>query len=149
MPRHPIIIALLLSMLMQATAFGSSTAGVGNGQAALHSLLHWAGLGHHHRHRLPAPPSSADLADSNEVGALRVSAVADSAWNTCDQDQSPESVRHLLMDDGYISGAAMIPSRFEALSAELPRPAPLCHDTERVPATPFLESLRRPPRLTA
>lgn len=148
MPRHLIIVALLLSMLMQATAFGSSTADVGGGQAALHSLLHWAGLGHHH-HRRPARTSNTDLAESNAGEALRVSAVADSAWNTYHQDQSPESIQHLLLDDGYISSAAMIPSWPDAVPAELPRPTPLCYDTERVPATPFLEGLRRPPRLLA
>jgi hypothetical protein len=145
MPRHLIVIALLLSMLMQATTVGSPSAGVGRSQAAVHSLLHWAGLGHHHRDRSPAPSSSAD---SNAVGNLRVSAVADSAWNTCDQDQSPESTQHLLMD-GYVSGAAMIPSWSEASPAELPRPALPCYGTERVPATPFLEGLRRPPRSIA
>jgi len=148
MPRHLIVIALLLSMLMQATAFGSSAAGAGSGQAALHSLLHWAGLGHHHHRRPPALSSNADLANSNAGETFHVSAVADTAWTTYDQDQSRESTRHLLMD-GYINGAAMIPSWFEALPVALPRPAPLCYDTERVPATPFLEGLRRPPRLLA
>jgi hypothetical protein len=148
MPRQLVVIALLLSMLMQATAFGGPSAGVASGQAALHSLMHWAGLGHHHHHRPAVPSSSADRADSNADGNLRVSAVVDIAWNTCHQDQSPESTQHLLMD-GYISGAAMIPSWFEALPAEPPRPAPPCYDVERVPATPFLEGLRRPPRLIA
>jgi hypothetical protein len=148
MPRHLIIIALLLSMLMQVTALGSSSMGIGGGQASLHSVLHWAGLGHHHHRLPPAPVSNADLTDSNAGETLRVSAVADTAWNTYDQDQSRESTQHLLMD-GYISGAAMIPSWPDAVPAEVPRPAPLCYDTERVPATPFLEGLRRPPRLLA
>ena len=148
MPRHLIIIALLLSMLMQVTALGSSSVGIGGGQASLHSLLHWAGLGHHHRHRPPAAPSDADLVGSSADGTLRVSAVADTAWNTYDQDQSRESTQHLLMD-GYIGGVAMIPSWPDAVPAEVPRPVPLCYDTERVPATPFLEGLRRPPRLLA
>jgi len=146
MPRHLIIIALLLSMLMQVTALGSSSVGIGGGQASLHSLLHWAGLGHHHRPRPPALPSDVDLSNAGET--LRVSAVADTAWNTYDQDQSRESTQHLLMD-GYIGAAAMIPTWPDAVPAEVPRPVPLCYDTERVPATPFLEGLRRPPRLLA
>ena len=145
MPRQLIAIALLLSMLMQATTFGGPSVGVGSGQAALHSLLHWAGLGHHHQRRQSVPPRVDDVAGSDAVGTLRLSAVADTAWSSCDRDQSPESMQHVLMD-GYISGAAMIPSWPDALPGGLPRSAPPCYDTERVPATPFLQGLRRPPR---
>lgn len=148
MPRHLIIIALLLSMLMQVTSFGSSATVVGSGQAALHSLLHWAGLGHHHHRRQPAPLDTVVFADSNTGEVLRVSAVADTAWNSCDQDRSPESTQHLLMD-GYISGTALIPSWPETLPADLRRPTLPSYSPERVPATPFLEGLRRPPRRTA
>ena len=147
MPRRLIVIALLLSMLMQTTAFGGSLAGGGGGKAALHSLLHWAGLGHHHRQRAPAPPDAEDSAASNTVGSLRVTAVTDTASDTCNQDQSPESTRHVLMD-GFVSSAALIPSWPESLPAKPPRLTPPCSDTERVPATPFLEGLRRPPRPT-
>jgi hypothetical protein len=148
MPRHLIVIALLLSMLTRATVFGSPAAGIEGGQAALHSLLHWAGLGHHHHRLPPVPPTSVAVGGADAVESLHVSAVADSAWNSCDQDQSSESTQHLLMD-GFVSAAAMLPSWFAALPTGQPRPAPPGDGIERVPATPFLEGLRRPPRLTA
>ena len=148
MSRRPIFVALLLSMLMQANTFGSPAAGVGSGQAALHTLLHWAGLAHHHRQQPPAQPSDADPAGAGASGGLRVSAVAGTVSVTCDQDQSPESTQHVLMD-GFVSAAAMIPSWPESRPARLPRPAPPSAHAEKVPATPFLEGLRRPPRPTA
>ena len=148
MPRQLIVIALLLSMLTRATAFGWPAAGVGSGEAALHTVLHWAGLGHHHHRLPPVPPTSVVVGDADAVETLHVSAVADSAWNSCDQDQSSESTRHLLMD-GFVTGAAMLPSWFAALPTGQPRPTPPGDGIERVPATPFLEGWRRPPRLSA
>lgn len=146
MPRRLIFIALLLSMLMQATTLGNLPAGPSKGREALHAVLHWAGLGHHHRQDRPAPPSQEeDAAGIEATGGLRVSAVADTASGGCDQDQSPESIRHVLMD-GYVSGAAMISSWVGSLPTRLSRPIALRSAAEKVPATPFLEGWRRPPR---
>jgi len=147
MSHRLVVVALLLSMLLRAATSGMPQADMGGGQAALHAVLHWAGLGHHH-HRPPAAPAgSADLADANAAGHLHVSAVAGSAWSV-DRDQSPESTQHVLMD-GYVSGAAMIASWPAALPAEPLHPALPNAGAERVPAAPFLEGLHRPPRLAA
>ena len=79
------------------------------------------------------------------TGGLRVSAVADTASGAGDQDQSPESIQHVLMD-GCVSGAAMIPSWVASLPTRLSRPIAPRSAAEQVPATPFLEGWRRPPR---
>jgi len=146
MPRRFIFVALMLSMLMQAITLGSPLASGSGGQAALHALLHWAGLAHHHHQ--PVPLSEEDLKAFEAFGDLGLPTGAMVASDTCHQDQSPDSTQHVLMD-GCLSGVAMIPSWPDAVPARLPRLAAPGAPAETAPATPFLEGLRRPPKQIA
>ena len=115
--RRLLAVLLLLSFFCQAFATARQSVVLGHDEAfqAEHAEMHWEGLAHHH----------------DEDGVAH-------------QDDSSESIAHLLADAGP-GTAALI--QFPVLSLRFDRlPAPA--DVAQAAAPPpSLDGLRRPPRL--
>jgi len=146
MPRRLVFVVLLLSMLTQAVMLGGRWPDA-NGAGAVHTLLHWAGLAHHHHHQ-PAP-SREDLEGFEAFGNLGAPDTAARAGSdTYHQDQSTDSTQHVAMD-ACLSGMALFTSWPRALPTTQPCSVLPLARAEAARATPFLEGLQRPPKSIA
>lgn len=168
--RFPAVIAALLtSMLLQAVSLGGHWAGNGNPADALHAVLHWSGVLHHHDHevtqaeldaggerarvalqaKLPAlalPAAEADDAGF-EAFAEEFAQVTLHPGQSYHQDHSLDS-RHHLSIDACFGAVALIPSVPGSPLMAL-ETAPPVAGPETEPADPFLNGPRRPPRSLA
>jgi hypothetical protein len=141
MPRRPLFIVLLLSMLLHAVSLGGHWAGAGNVEQAVHTLLHWAGGAHHH-HRSESSQDASLLgfeAFSEELAAATLA--PDESYHL---DHSSDSNHHLAVD-GYLSCIGPIPSSIDGPSERAGCMPPL-PAAETAPRGPVLQGLRRPPR---
>ncbi len=153
--------ALLLSMLLQTVSMGGYWAGSRKPSDALHAVLHWSGILHHHDHevthaevaaggerarialqakQLPQPQSNEDF-EAFAVEFAQVTLHPDQSYH---RDLSLDS-RHHLGIDACMSVVALIPSMPVSPVMDAPTDAPVAApQVERV--DPFLAGPRRPPR---
>ena len=145
MNRPAIIAALLMSMLLQAVTLGGHWFGAVNPSDALHSVLHWAGLSHHHDHAV-AEAQAEDDSDF-EAFAAELAEANLKPHQSFHQDHSADSNHHMSQDT-CVSALGPIPAGLgDAFVADRsPRPR-VC--AEAALPDPFLAGLRRPPRPVA
>ncbi|WP_296560215.1 hypothetical protein [Pigmentiphaga sp.] len=112
-----IFLLFFISCQTFATAAQGMTFGHADAEEQAHTLLHWEGAAHHH----------------DDHGAYH-------------QDDSEESVQHILADAG-LNATALLQAAFPLFAAErMPSPA---EAPEAAGPPPYLGGLIRPPRLTA
>lgn len=119
-------IALFLVMVLlpwQAVGWASTTLTRDGGADERHALAHWSGEAHHHHADHDGEPSGMH------------------------QDDSEESIQHVVHTDAHLNPVAVLP-----LSIDWVAVVAQVVDTgiyQRQPlAAPFLEGPRRPPRLS-
>jgi len=142
MNRPVVIAALLMSMLLQAVSLGGHWVGVANPADALHAVMHWSGLSHHHDHAVTE--ASADDDAGFEAFAAELASVTLKPHQSYHQDHSVDSNHH-MGQDACVSAMGPVPGglggTFMAVSS--PRPPAL---SEAEPVDPCLAEPRRPPK---
>lgn len=129
MTRRLLLLLTFASLLCHAIVAQGAWAAVGVSEQAQHALLHWQGSAHHHHEHSHAPAAGA----------------GDKHVHThYHQDDSPSSLKHVNAD-GALYAAALL-GVLDLSVASLPR-ADLVAGSALEPAAPFLERLKRPPRL--
>lgn len=143
MNRPVVIAALLMSMLLQAVSLGGHWLGMADPAEALHALLHWSGLSHHHDHAL-TEASAADDDAGFEAFAAELALVTPKPHLSYHQDHSADSNHH-MSQDACVGPMGPLPASLgdTLMAAGSPRPLALSQ-AER--ADPFLAGPRRPPR---
>lgn len=113
--RHLLAVLLLLSILCQSfvSAGHESARGHPGGEAVDHAMMHWTGVAHHHDDR----------------GSIH-------------QDNSSDSIVHLLTDTGSSASVLVHPPALQVVIRRLP--GVLYADAMSPP--PYLDGIRRPPR---
>lgn len=142
MNRPVIIVALLMSMLLQTVTLGGHWFGALSSSGALHSLMHWAGLSHHHDHAV----AQAQAEDDSEFEAFAAE-LAEANLNPHQSfhlDHSVDSSHH-MSQDACVSAMGPIPASLSGAIIANPSPRPLVF-AEAARPDPVLASLRRPPR---
>ncbi|OWQ83768.1 hypothetical protein CDN99_25170 [Roseateles aquatilis] len=161
MNSRSVIAALLLSMLLQAVSLGGHWAGNGNPADALHAVLHWSGVLHHHDHEvtesaqrdggasLPAQAASAGGDDGTgfEAFAAEFAQVTLHPGESYHQDHSLDS-RHHLSIDACVSVVGMIPALIASPDLSQSGGPPVA-GPQVEPVDPFLYGPLRPPRSLA
>ena len=143
MNRPVVIAALLMSMLLQAVSLGGHWVGVANPAEALHAVMHWSGLSHHHDHLATQVPVDDD--DSGfEAFATELASATLQPHQSYHQDHSVDSNHH-MGQDACVSAVGPIPAGLggSLMAARSPRPLML---PETEPVDPFLAGPRRPPK---
>lgn len=142
MNRPVVIAALLMSMLLQAVSLGGHWFGMTNPADALHAVLHWSGLSHHHDHAVTQV--SADDDAGFEAFADELASVTLKPHQSFHQDQSADSNHH-MGQDACVGAMGPLPAGLSGafIAARSPRPRVL---SETEPVDPFLAGPRRPPR---
>jgi hypothetical protein len=149
-----VIASLLLSMLLQAVSLGGHWAGHGNTADALHAVLHWSGVLHHHDHAVTQAARLDSGARQPQDGAAGFEAFAEEfaqatlhPGESFHQDRSLDSRYHLNVD-ACLFAVGIIPSMPVspklAIEASPPRAVPASARTD-----PVLDGPRRPPRSLA
>lgn len=135
MSRRPILLAVMLSMLLQAAAIGGLWSVAAVPGQALHVLLDWAGLTAHPVQQVGKSPAG------NETFVEQLAA----ATQGFQQDSSADTYYHVGVD-AWLHALGLIPAEIHsiiAISAAGSHPELVA---EAAPAEPVLEGLRRPPR---
>lgn len=142
MNRPVVIAALLMSMLLQAVSLGGHWIGVTNPAEALHAVLHWSGLSHHHDHAITQAAAEDDA--GFEAFAAELASVTLKPHQSYHQDQSADSNHH-MGQDVCVGAMGPLPASLGGtfIAARSPRPLVL-PDAE--PVDPFLAGPRRPPK---
>jgi len=145
MNRPVVITALLISMLLQAVSLGGHWGGVADPVEALHAVLHWSGLPHHHDHA--ATEASLDDDSGFEAFAAELALVKPKPHQSYHLDHSVDSNHH-MGHDACVSTMGPVPAGLGGtfVAASGPRPPAL---SEAEPADPCLASPRRPPKRLA
>jgi hypothetical protein len=118
--RRLVATLLLLFVFCQAFAGGGHRLALGPGEAgeAEHTLMHWEGVAHHHH-----------------------------AEGGTHQDNSDESIQHILADVMLGAGAALLPAPFASLLPARSPPPPATSESSG--ASTYPDGPRRPPRFPA
>ncbi|WP_436307609.1 hypothetical protein [Variovorax sp. LjRoot290] len=116
MRRRLALVLLLLSAFWQAIAIGGQATAFAEVEEMAHAVLHWQDEAHHHH-------------DDGSVA----------------QDDSDESVQHVVADGCLGASAVWLTASFSFAPAEAPRPMMV---NEAAGPWPHLDGPRRPPRLT-
>lgn len=142
MNRPVVIAALLISMLLQAVSLGGHWVGVANPAEALHAVLHWSGLSHHHDHAITE--ASVDDDAGFEAFAAELALVTLKPHQSYHQDHSVDSNHH-MGQDACVSAMGPVPAGLggTVMAVSGPRPPVL---SEAEPADPCLAGPRRPPK---
>lgn len=142
MNRPVVIAALLISMLLQAVSLGGHWFGEANPGEALHAVLHWAGLSHHHDHAVSEAAAEDDT--GFEAFAAELASVTLKPHQSYHQDHSADSNHHMGLD-ACVGAMGPLPASLGGtlMAARSPRPLAL---SQAEPADPCLAGPRRPPR---
>lgn len=142
MNRPVVIAALLMSMLLQAVSLGGHWFGVAGPGDAVHALLHWSGLSHHHDHAVTQ--ASADDDEGFEAFAAELASVTPKPHQGYHQDHSVDSNHH-MSQDACVGALGPLPAGLGGtfMAAGSSRPVAL---SQAEPADPFLAGPRRPPK---
>ncbi|MCE4540595.1 hypothetical protein LXT12_25475 [Pelomonas sp. P7] len=138
-----VIVAMLLSLLLQAASLGGRWSASNGPADTLHAVLHWSGIAHHHDHLVSVMPDDADfLSLEKELGLDRVS-----PHPAFHQDFSADSNHH-LGQDACLGAIGPIPTALVPAFAVAGETQPALLLQAGAP-DPFLAGLRRPPRRLA
>lgn len=142
MNRPVIITALLISMLLQAVSLGGRWVGAADPVEALHAVLHWSGLSHHHDHAITVAAVDDDA--GFEAFADELALVTLKPHQSYHQDRSVDSNHH-MSQDACPSAMGPVPAGLGGtfIAARSPRPPALA---EAAPVDPCLAGPRRPPK---
>src|SRR4051794_18551328 len=115
-------IALLLVMvLLPWQVLGWASISLSHGSDESHAVAHWAGEAHHHH----------DAHDHDADGFH--------------EDDSEESIQHIVQTDAYLTPVAALPGSVKVTPGMFVEVAPPALHAQPC-SPPFLEGLRRPPR---
>lgn len=144
--RPLVIVALLLSLLMQTVSLGGRWPGWNSPTDTLHAVLHWSGIAHHHDHLVSdAVVAAADTADDPDFISLEKDLPLDRSPHTgFHQDFSADSNHH-LGQDACLGAVGPIPTGLSLAFAVTAQNRPALLPQAGAP-DPFLAGLRRPPR---
>lgn len=145
MNRPVVIAALLMSMLLQAVSLGGHWFGAVSPSDALHSVLHWAGLAHHHDHAVAQAQAEEDR--EFEAFAAELAEANLKPHQSFHQDHSVDSNHHMNQDT-CVSAMGPLPAVLSGAFVADRSPRPLVR-IEPVLADPFLAGPRRPPKQLA
>lgn len=145
MNRPVVITALLMSMLLQAVSLGGHWVGAANPFDALHAVLHWSGMSHHHDH-VVAQVSAEDDADFKALEAFAGGLTPATAQPHASyhQDHSVDSNHH-MGQDACVGAMGPLPAGLGGALMEARSPRPLAL-SQAEPADPCLAGPRRPPK---
>lgn len=142
MNRPVVIAAVLMSMLLQAVSLGGRWVGASNPVDAFDAVLHWAGLSHHHDHRVTEVAMDDDSAF--EAFEAELASAPLNPLHSYHQDHSTDSNHH-MGQDACVGAFGPAPCGLgnEPLTVRDPHPGTR---PDAPPPDPDLAGPRRPPK---